>query len=83
MILSNASEDADCTDENVPGYIGEVFPQKDIQSLKEQFMAFIQLKNYTQLTVLYKTILSIIIILFLTKIKDSDIKTINTAMRND
>lgn len=32
-------------------YIGEVFPQKDIQSLKEQFMAFIQLKNYTQLTI--------------------------------
>lgn len=25
--------------------------QKDIQSLKEQFMAFIQLKNYTQLTI--------------------------------
>lgn len=28
MILSNASEDTDCTDENVPGYIGEVIPKK-------------------------------------------------------
>lgn len=51
MILSNASEDTDCTDENVLGHIGEVDHQKDIQSLKEQFMAFIQLKNYTQLTI--------------------------------
>lgn len=51
MILSHASEDTDCTDENVLGYIGEVIPQKDIQSLKEQFMAFIQLKNYTQLII--------------------------------
>lgn len=51
IILSNVSEDTDCTDENVPGYIGEVFPQKDIQSLKKQFMAFIQLKHHTQLTI--------------------------------
>lgn len=28
MILSNASEDTDCTDENVPGYIGKVIPPK-------------------------------------------------------
>lgn len=41
MILSNASEDTDCTDEHVSGHIGEVIPQKDKQSLKEQFMAFI------------------------------------------
>lgn len=60
MILSNASEDTDCTDENVPGHIGEVDHQKDIQSLKEQFMAFIQLKIIHNL--LYKTILPIIIL---------------------
>lgn len=50
-ILSNASEDTN----HVPGYIGQVIPKKDKHCLKEQSMAFIQLKNHTQLTVENKT----------------------------
>lgn len=51
-------------------YIGEIFPQKDIQSLNEQFMAFIQLKNYTQLIIQNNTINNYYIIL------DKKLKTV-------